>query len=50
MDVVVVAGAVHDDDGVRIAALGQVVAQLVGVLPGDVGDAEAPVLRGDVEA
>src|SRR6202012_4225137 len=42
--VVVGAGAVNDQDRVRVGALGQIVAQLVGVLPGDVGDAEAAVL------
>jgi len=42
--VVVRAGAVDHDDRVRIASPWQVVPELVGVLPGDVGDAEAAAL------
>ena len=47
--VVVFAGATHDDDRVGIAPLGKVVPELLRVLPRDVRDSEAPLLRRDVE-
>src|SRR5258708_24148750 len=47
--VVVLGVAAHDDDGLRIATLGQIVPKLIRLLPCDVDNAEAPTLPGHVE-
>src|SRR5258706_1868336 len=47
--VVVLAVSTYDDNCVRVSTLRQIVAQLVGLLPCDVDDPEAAVLRGHVQ-